>query len=56
MKLAQTLGEFALGGSFEATLQNLAGNLTGLEEASLEFHPQVLEYSKRLEELEAEVC
>jgi len=55
-KLAQALGEFEAGRSFETTLYNLTGNLTGLEEASVEFHPQILVYSKRLERLEAEVC
>lgn len=56
MRLAQALGDFAVGGSFETTLHSLAGNLTGLEEASIEFYSQTLMYSKRLERLEAEVC
>jgi hypothetical protein len=55
-KLAQSLGGFALGGSFETTLHSLTGNLAGLAEASIEFYPQILAYSKRLESLEAEVC
>lgn len=55
-RLAQSLGGFGLGGSFEATLHGLADNLTGLEGASIELYPQILVYSKRLERLEAEVC
>lgn len=55
-KLAQALGDFAADGSFEATLHSLAGNLNGLEETSFEFYTQILAYSKRLEQLEAEVC
>lgn len=55
-KLAETLGGFAAGGPFEKTLDSLAGNLTGLEEASIEFYPQMLAYSKRLARLESEVC
>lgn len=55
-KLAHALAKFTAGRSFETTLQSLADNLAGLEEASTELHPQILEYSKRLEELKAEVC
>ena len=55
-KLARALGEFGLGQSFEVILHDLANNLTELEEASVEFSPQILAYSKRLERLEAEVC
>jgi len=54
-RLARALGDFAAGGSFETTLHSLADNLTGFE-ASLEFYPEILTYSKRLERLEAEVC
>lgn len=54
-KLARTLAGFAANGSFEKTLQSLAGNLTESEEASIELYPQILVYSKMLEELEAEV-
>lgn len=56
MKLAHQFATFAAGGLFQTTLQSLAGNLTGLEEASAEFYPAMLVYSKQLERLEAEVC
>lgn len=54
-KLAQVMGGFVAGGPFETTLHSLTDNLTGLEEASVEFHSQMLTYSKRLEGLEKEV-